>query len=84
MHINGTYLDVHGLTLSEAKTVINKSIQQCYENGTAYLKVNHGFNNGNKIKNWCLNKPIENPLVIKVGNGENEGITILFIKLKLF
>ena len=84
MHVNGTYLDVHGLNIEQAISVINKSISQSFENGTSLLRVNHGFNNGTKIKKWCLKEAIKNPLVIKVDNGENEGISLIYIKTKLF
>ena len=77
------YLDVHGLTLSSAIKVINNSITNAYKTGVSVLNVNHGFNNGEKIKSWCKNELINNNLVIKVDSGENEGISKVFIKLNL-
>ena len=76
-------LDVHGLTLSQAQEIINKAIKIAYENNVSVLYINHGFNNGQKIKSWCKNKLINNELVIKVYSGINEGISKVFIKLNI-
>ena len=76
-------LDVHGLTLSQAKNVINKAINQAYSNNISILYINHGFNNGSKIKSWCKNELINNDNVIKVDSGDNEGISKVYIKLNL-
>lgn len=76
-------LDVHGLTLSQAQEIINKAIKLAYENNVSVLYINHGFNNGQKIKSWCKNKLINNELVIKVYSGINEGISKVFIKLNI-
>ena len=76
-------LDVHGLTLIQAKNVINKAINQAYSNNISILYVNHGFNNGSKIKSWCKNELINNDKVIKVDSGDNEGISKVYIKLNL-
>ena len=56
-------LDVHGLTLIQAKNVINKAINQAYSNNISILYINHGFNNGSKIKSWCKNELINNDKV---------------------
>ena len=76
-------LDVHGLTLSQAQEIINRAIKLAYENNVSVLYINHGFNNGQKIKSWCKNKLINNELVIKVDSGINEGISKVFIKLNI-
>ena len=76
-------LDVHGLTLSQAQEIINKAIKLAYENNISVLYINHGFNNGQKIKSWFKNKLINNELVIKVDSGINEGISNVFIKLNI-
>lgn len=76
-------LDVHGLTLTQAKNVINKAVIQAYTNNTSVLYINHGFNNGSKIKTWCKNELINNDLVIKVDSGDNEGISKVYIKLNI-
>ena len=76
-------LDVHGLTLIQAKNVINKAINQAYSNNISILYINHGFNNGSKIKSWCKNELINNDKVIKVDSGDNEGISKVYIKLNL-
>lgn len=73
-------LDVHSLTLNEAKKVIEKEILRCYEQGKALLYVNHGFNKGNKIKTWCLNEGSKINHVIKVSTGDNEGISVFYIE----
>lgn len=78
------YLDVHGLTLLQAKKVIENAVNIAYETGQSVLNVNHGFNQGNKIKTWCLKSGKNLKHVIKVESGENEGISKLFIELKLF
>lgn len=80
MSIIRSNLDVHGLHLDEAINVINKAILTCYKQQKEVLYVNHGFNKGNKIKSWCLNKAIENEYVIMVKPGENEGISNIYIK----
>ena len=77
------YLDVHGLTLPSAIKVINKAITDAYKMGVSVLNINHGFNNGERIKTWCKNELTNNNLVIKVDSGENEGISKVFIKLNL-
>ena len=56
-------LDVHGLTLSQAQEIINRAIKLAYENNVSVLYINHGFNNGQKIKSWCKNKLINNELL---------------------
>ena len=76
-------LDVHGLTLSQAQEIINKAVKLAYENNVSVIYINHGFNNGQKIKSWCKNKLINNELVIKVDSGINEGISKVFIKLNI-
>jgi DNA-nicking Smr family endonuclease len=76
-------LDVHGLTLTQAKNVINKAVIQAYTNNTSVLYINHGFNKGSKIKTWCKNQLINNDLVIKVDSGDNEGISKVYIKLNI-
>lgn len=76
-------LDVHGLTLIQAKNVINKAINQAYSNNISIIYINHGFNNGSKIKTWCKNELIHNQYVIKIDSGDNEGISKVYIKLNL-
>ena len=76
-------LDVHGLTLIQAKNVINKAINQAYSNNISILYINHGFNNGSKIKSWCKNELINNDKVIKVDSGDNEGVSKVYIKLNM-
>ena len=77
-------LDVHGLHLSEAINVIKKNIEIAYESGVSVLYVNHGFNQGSKIKTWCINNGNTIKNVIKVTSGMNEGITNFYIKTKIF
>ena len=76
-------LDVHGLTLIQAKKVIIKAITDSYRNGISVLNINHGFNNGNKIKSWCLRELTNQQYVIKVDSGENEGISKVYIQINL-
>ncbi len=76
-------LNVHGLTLTQAKNVINKAINLAYTNNVSILYINHGFNNGSKIKSWCKNELINNKYVIKVDSGENEGVSKIYIKLNI-
>jgi DNA-nicking Smr family endonuclease len=80
---NEKMLDVHGLLLSQAIIVIKKAIEQAYNNGCTVLYVNHGFNNGRKIKTWCANEAINIDHVLKVTSGINDGITNIYIKLNL-
>ena len=83
MVIHMKTIDVHGLLLHQAIVVIKKAIDLAYKNGDSVLNINHGFNNGKKIKSWCLNNLNDNEYVIKIESGENEGITKVFIKLNL-
>ena len=76
-------LNVHGLTLTQAKNVISKAVNQAYINNISVLYINHGFNNGTKIKSWCKNELINNNYVIKVDSGDNEGISKVYIKVNL-
>ena len=76
-------LNVHGLTLTQAKNVINKAINLAYNNNVSILYINHGFNNGTKIKSWCKNELINNKYVIKIDSGDNEGISKVYIKLNI-
>ena len=77
------YIDVHGLLLHQAKIVITNAIELAYKNGDSVLNINHGFNNGKKIKSWCIHNLRDNEYVIKIESGDNEGITKAFIKLNL-
>ncbi len=79
MKIN-SFLDVHSLNLEQAKKVILREIHTLYENDICVLHVNHGFNNGQRIKSWCLREGLHIPHVIKVESGENEGITTFCIE----
>lgn len=76
-------LDVHGLTLNQAIIVIKKAIKLAYEKQMSVLYINHGFNNGTKIKDWCLKQAKNEKYVVKVDCGENEGITKIFISFKI-
>ena len=76
-------LDVHNLTLKQAQIVILKNIEIAFNNGSSVLYINHGFNNGSKIKSWCKKELPNNSNVIKVDSGDNEGISVVFIKLNL-
>lgn len=78
------YLDVHGLTLLQAKKAIENAVNLSYETGQSVLNVNHGFNQGNKIKTWCLKSSKSLKHVLKVESGENEGISKIYIELKIF
>lgn len=73
-------LDVHGLDLLSAIKVITREVQLAFKNGKSILYINHGFNHGVKIKNWCKNHGLELKHVIKVESGINEGITIFYLK----
>ena len=76
-------LDVHGLTLEEAISTINKNIKIAYDNHISVLYVCHGFNKGDKIKAWCLKHGSGSPYVSKVESGINEGISNFYIKVKI-
>ena len=76
-------LDVHGLTLIQAKKVINQAITNAYKMGISVLYINHCFNSGRKIKTFCKNELINNDLVIKVDSGENEGISKVYLKINI-
>ena len=76
-------LDVHNLSLDEAIKVINHNIDLSYNMGISVLYVNHGFNNGTKIKTWCKEKAILHQHVVKVDSGDNEGISRIYIKIKI-
>ena len=76
-------LDVHGLTLSRAIKVITNAISVAYENNTPFILINHGFNNGSKIKTWCKNEAAMLDKVIKVDSGDNEGISKIYIKINI-
>lgn len=76
-------LNVHGLTLDQAKKVIENAINIAYDNNSSFILVNHGFNNGSKIKTYCKNEIPKLDKVIKVESGDNEGISKIFIKLNI-
>ena len=76
-------LNVHGLNLNQAKKVIVEAINNSYNNGISVLYINHGFNNGRKIKSWCINECNKLEHVIKVEVGDNEGISKVYIKINL-
>lgn len=75
------YLDVHGLTLSQAIIEINKAISLAYKQMVPIVYVNHGFNRGNKIKSWCLKEGKNIKNVLKVSPGDNEGISMFYLSL---
>lgn len=76
-------LNVHGLTLDQAKKVIENAINIAYDNNSSFILVNHGFNSGSKIKTYCKNEIPKLDKVIKVESGDNEGISKIFIKLNV-
>ena len=78
-------IDVHGLSRIEARKHIIDTIKDYYNKKKTLLYVNHGFNNGNKIKTWLLEgndiKSLDEVIDVKE-NPCNPGITIIHIKLK--
>ena len=77
-------INVHNMDLEIAKKEIERNVKLAYENGKSVLNVIHGFNNGTKIKTWCLKHGQEIKYVERVDSGANEGITIFYIKVKIF
>lgn len=75
------YLDVHGLTLNQAIITIKQAVLLAYQQMVPILYINHGFNNGNKIKSWCLKEGKKIKNVLKVESGDNEGISKFYICL---
>ena len=73
-------LDVHNLTLDKAIIVIQKQIELAYKQQISVVYVNHGFNQGRKIKTWCLNEAKNLNHVLKVDCGDNEGISKIYIE----
>ena len=48
-------IDLHSLTLQNAKEIINQNIEFCINNNVYSLEIIHGYNNGNRIKNYLKN-----------------------------
>lgn len=81
---NKNSIDVHGMTLLQAKEYIISAIELSYQKGYSVLDVVHGFNNGSKIKTWCLKSGSKLKHVIKVDSGDNEGISKFYLEIKFF
>lgn len=77
-------INVHGLTLMEAKQVIQKAVQEAIRKNDSSLLINHGFNHGNKIKTMVLNDhSISHPLIIRRRSHLlNPGVTIFDLKVE--
>lgn len=76
-------IDVHNLTLLEAKKVIIDAINTAYKYNESSVYVVHGFNNGTVIKNFLAS--YHNAKVLHIHHDlSNPGATIINIKLKIF
>lgn len=80
-------IDLHSISLKDAKNIIDTNIEFCIKNNISTLEIIHGFNNGSKIKNYLNNskslkekypeiKDIQSNLI-------NNGKTTIYFKLKL-
>lgn len=47
-------INVHGMTVEQARNVILREVEFAYQHNIMTLEVIHGFNNGNKIKRMVL------------------------------
>ena len=80
-------IDLHSLSLKEAKEIINKNIKYCYKNNIYTLEIIHGFNNGSKIKNYLINSKSlreNNPEIKQIlPDLTNSGKSIIYLKMKI-
>ena len=80
-------IDLHNISLKEAKEIINNNIIYCIKNKINILEIIHGFNNGSKIKTYLKNSKTlkENFPEIKeiLPDLLNSGKTIIYFNIKL-
>ena len=79
-------IDLHNIPLKEAKEIINNNILYCIKNKVSSLEIIHGFNNGNKIKNYLNQKSLKekytNINYIQPGIN-NPGKTTIYFKINI-
>lgn len=77
-------IDTHGLSLKEAKELIIIEIERAYKQNQDRVEVIHGYNNGDKIKNYLKNTKNLSPLVKQiVPDFINSGKTLIYINKKI-
>ena len=70
-------VDLHGLTVEEAKAQLNEIIRDC-DNTIKEIEVIHGYSRGNKLQGYVRSQ-LKHKRVIGKELGLNQGITILKI-----
>ncbi len=80
-------IDLHNCTLLKAKEIINDNLIYCIKNNINHLEIIHGYNNGNKIKNYLKNscelrKKFKEIINIQI-DLLNLGKSIIYLKIKI-
>ena len=80
-------IDLHSCPLHKAKEIIDKNIEYCIKNNIYSLEIIHGFNNGNKIKNYLKNSKsikIKYPEIKEIiPDLLNSGKSIIYFNIKI-
>ncbi|MEG0314244.1 MAG: Smr/MutS family protein [Erysipelotrichaceae bacterium] len=71
-------LDIHGLTIKEAKQAIDKHLEKI-PSSIHEVPIIHGYNYGTALKDY-VNKQYKHPRVIRRIKTMNPGETILVLK----
>ena len=79
-------IDLHSIALKDAKNIIDYNIEYCIKNNISSLEIIHGFNNGNKIKNYLNSSSLKEKYIsIKEIQTSliNLGKTTIYFNIKL-
>ena len=77
-------IDVHGLTVAQAKSLIESTLNYAVRKKELSIAVIHGFHEGNRIKTMLHNNGITHPSIIRVRSKiDNPGITIIDLRMKI-
>lgn len=78
-------IDLHGFTLKDAKEYLLDEIKKAYDKKVLSIRIIHGFNNGDKIKQFIRNTSMFEKYITKIEPDIlNSGATIVNIKLKKY
>lgn len=79
--LNAGYLElnIHGMTAYQAKIRIDSQLKKA-DKSIYRIKIIHGFHGGTTLKEMVYKEYVNNPKVIRIENGPNDGITELILR----
>lgn len=80
--MNVLEINVHGLSVAEAKSTINKTLKNLNQN-VRVVRIVHGYHGGDRIARMVRKTYRSHPLIERVELSMNPGITDLIIRRKL-